>query len=77
MFEKLLGICVILGALYWIAHRVGLTTFIKGLVGYTVIGILLYCAFKAFPEVWAFLAPWLGITIVILVLWGLKKLIFG
>ena len=75
--EKILGICFLAGIIYWIAKRCGFTTFIKGLVGFVVLGYLVYCAIKAFPTAWAFVAPWLGIIIVILVLWGLKKLIFG
>ena len=75
MFIKFLGICVILGIIYAVAQRIGLTTFIKGLAGFVVLGFLGYCAFKALPTVWAFLSPWIGITIVILVLFGIFKLV--
>ena len=77
MIAKFLGICVIIGIVYAIAQRIGLTTFIKGLVGFIVLGFLGYCAFKALPDVWEFVKPWTGIVIVILVIFGIYKLIRG
>jgi len=75
IFCVVIGVAAIGGGLYWTAKRIGLTTFIKGLVGFMALGFLGYCAFKAFPTVWAFVAPWMGIIIILLIIWGVLKLI--
>ena len=71
---QILGICFIVGIIYGVAKRFGFTTLVKGLVGFVVLGFFVYCGIKALPTVWSFIAPWMGIIIILLIIWGVLKI---